>query len=71
MTQNTPREITLKFIKDIQTRKKRVADFLGYKIIINEKVFPVDSPFSFSSEMTAKRIPKNVENVLDVGSISA
>lgn len=62
-----PKEITLNFIKDIQTRSKRIADFLGYKIIVNKNVFPVDSPFSFSSEMTAKRIPKNSGVVLDVG----
>ncbi|MEK6917645.1 MAG: tRNA (adenine(22)-N(1))-methyltransferase TrmK [Nanoarchaeota archaeon] len=62
-----PQEITLNFIKDIQTQKKRIVDFLGYKIIIHKNVFPVDSPFSFSSEMTAKRIPGNAGVVLDVG----
>lgn len=62
-----PKEITLNFIKDIKTRKKRVANFLGYKIIINKNVFPVDSSFSYSSEVTAKRIPKNSGIVLDIG----
>ena len=62
-----PKEITLNFIKDIKTRERRVVEFLGYRIIINKKVFPVDSPFSFSSSITAKRIPKKVGKVLDVG----
>ncbi|MBT4257847.1 class I SAM-dependent methyltransferase [archaeon] len=62
-----PHEITLNFIKDIQTREKRTAEFLGEKIIINKNVFPVDSPFSYSSKMTAKRIPKDSGIVLDVG----
>lgn len=67
MTQNKPHEITLNFINDIQTREKRVSDFLGYKIIVHKNVFPIDSPFSFSSKMTAKRIPENPGAVLDVG----
>jgi len=67
MIQTKPHEITLNFIKDIQTREKRTADFLGYKIIIHKNVFPVDSPFSFSSKTTAESIPKNPGNVLDVG----
>jgi release factor glutamine methyltransferase len=67
MSQNKPQEITLNFIKDIQTREKRVADFLGTKIIIHQNVFPVDSPFSFSSKITAKRITENAGIVLDVG----
>ncbi len=62
-----PQKTTLNFIKDIQSREKRVSDFLGYKIIIHKNVFPVDSSFSFSSKITAKRIPKNVGKVLDVG----
>jgi release factor glutamine methyltransferase len=62
-----PQKITLNFIKDIQTREKRVADFLGIKIIIHKNVFPVDSPFSFSSKITAKRIPENAGIILDVG----
>lgn len=62
-----PQKITLNFIKDIQTREKRVAEFLGEKIIIHKNVFPVDSPFSYSSKITAKRIPKNAGTVLDVG----
>jgi len=44
-----PQQITLNFIKDIITREKRKVKFLGYDIIINKNVFPVDSPFSFSS----------------------
>lgn len=64
---NKPQPITLNFIKDIQTRGKRTAEFLGEKIIIHNKVFPIDSPFSFSSKMTAKRIPENAGSVLDVG----
>lgn len=67
MEQNKPKEITLNFIKDIQTRERRIADFLGYKIIIHKNVFPVDSTFSFSSEITAKRIPENAGKVLDIG----
>lgn len=67
MSKNKPQKITLNFIKDIQTREKRVADFLGIKIIIHKNVFPVDSPFSFSSEITAKRIPENAGIILDVG----
>ena len=67
MKQNTPQEITLNFIQDIQKREKRIAEFLGERIIINQNVFPVDSPFSFSSKITAKRIPKNAGIVLDVG----
>jgi len=62
-----PAQITLDFIKDITTRGKRDAKFLGYKIIVHKNVFPVDSPFSFSSKITAKRIPKNTGVVLDVG----
>jgi methylase of polypeptide subunit release factors len=64
---NKPQEITLNFIKDIQTREKRIANFLGTEIIINKNVFPVDSPFSFSSKITAKRIPENIGSVLDIG----
>ncbi|MBS3087144.1 tRNA (adenine(22)-N(1))-methyltransferase TrmK [Candidatus Pacearchaeota archaeon] len=67
MNNDIPHENTLKFIKDIQARDKRIADFLGEKIIINKNVFPVDSSFSFSSKITAKRIPKNPGVVLDVG----
>jgi len=67
MKENKPKEITLNFIKDIQTREKRIANFLGYKIIIHKNVFPVDSPFSFSSTITAKRIPESAGIVLDVG----
>ena len=67
MTEIKPKKITLEFIKDIQTREVRTADFLGCKIIIHQNVFPVDSPFSFSSKITAKRIPKNAGKVLDVG----
>lgn len=62
-----PQKITLNFIKDIQSREKRVSDFLGYKIIVHKNVFPVDSSFSFSSKITAKRIPKKAGKVLDVG----
>ena len=67
MEDNKPKEITLNFIKDIQTREKRTAEFLGEEIIIHKNVFPVDSPFSFSSKITAKRIPNDVGIVLDVG----
>lgn len=67
MVNDKPQEITLNFIKDIQTREKRIAEFLGEKIIVHENVFPVDSPFSFSSKITAKRIPENAGIVLDVG----
>lgn len=67
MADKKPQEITLNFIKDIQTREKRTAEFLGEKIIIHKNVFPVDSPFSFSSKITAKRIPENAGIVLDVG----
>ena len=63
-----PSEITLNFIQDIIKREGRVADFLGHKIIINKKVFPVDSPFSYSSKITAKRLrPKKDDVVLDIG----
>jgi len=64
---NKPQQITLDFIKDIQTRDRRIVSFLGEKIIINKNVFPVDSPFSYSSKMVAKRIPKKVGTVLDIG----
>lgn len=67
MLKNKPQEITLNFIKDIQTRGNRVVDFMGYKIIVHKNVFPVDSPFSYSSKITAKRISKNVGTVLDIG----
>lgn len=67
MVKENPKEITLKFIKDINTRKKRIVNFLGYNIIINPKVFPVDSNFSYSSKITAKIIPKNPGVVLDLG----
>ena len=67
MVDKKPQDITLNFIKDIQTREKRTAEFLGEKIIIHKNVFPVDSPFSFSSKITAKRIPKNAGVILDVG----
>ena len=62
-----PKEITQNFIKDINTRKKRIVNFLGCAIIINPKVFPVDSKFSYSSKITAKRIPENPGFVLDLG----
>lgn len=65
MANKKPQDITLNFIKDIQTREKRTAEFLGEKIIIHKNVFPVDSPFS--SKITAKRIPENAGIVLDVG----
>ena len=67
MAQNKSQEIILNLIKDIQTREKRVADFLGYKIIINKNVFPVDSSFSFTTKIIAKKIPENAGIVLDVG----
>jgi release factor glutamine methyltransferase len=67
MGEDKPQKITLNFIKDIQNKEKRVADFLGHKIIIHKNVFPVDSPFSFSSNITAKRIPENAGTVLDIG----
>ena len=67
MTDKKPQDITLNFIKDIQTREKRTVEFLGEKIIVHKNVFPVDSPFSFSSKITAKRIPENAGIVLDVG----
>jgi len=67
MSQNIPQEITLNFIQDIQKKERRVAEFLGEKIIINKNVFPVDSPFSYSSKIIAKRISQNVGIVLDVG----
>jgi release factor glutamine methyltransferase len=67
MEKEKPQDNTLDFIKDIQTRKKRTAEFLGEKIIIHKHVFPVDSPSSFSSKITAKRIPENAGIVLDVG----
>lgn len=64
---NKPQDITLNFIKDITTRPERTASFLGYPIKINKNVFPVDSPFSYSSKVTAKRIPVNAGVVLDIG----
>ena len=66
--ETAPQSITLKFIEDIQKREKRIADFLGHQIITHKNVFPVDSPFSFSSKVTAKRIPKRAGVVLVVGS---
>lgn len=57
----------LDVIKEIVTREKRIVNFLGHKIIINKNVFPADSQFSFSSKITAKKIPKNPGIVLDVG----
>jgi methylase of polypeptide subunit release factors len=62
-----PEDITVNFINDIQTRGKRLVKFLGHRIIINKRVFPVDSPFSFTSKITAKRIPRNAGKVLDIG----
>jgi len=67
MDKNKSHKNTLNFIKDIQTRERRVTDFLGEKFIINKNVFPIDSPFSFSSKMTAKRIWENSGVVLDIG----
>jgi release factor glutamine methyltransferase len=67
MKKNTPRESTLKFIEEIKSKEKRISTFLGEKIIIHKNVFPVDSEFSFSSKITAKRIPNNINSVLDVG----
>jgi len=67
MVEKKPAQITLDFIKDITTRGRRIANFLGYKFIVNKNVFPVDSPFSFSSKITAKRIPEKAGVVLDVG----
>lgn len=67
MLQAKPPKNTLNLIKDIQTRKQRVVNFLGYKMIINKNVFPIDSSFSFSSKIASKRIPKNAKKVLDVG----
>ncbi len=67
MADKKPKEVTLNFIRDIQRRKRRIAEFLGEKVIIHKNAFPVDSPFSFSSKMTAKIIPKRAGIVLDVG----
>ncbi len=64
---NKPSQITLDFIDDIQTRDSRMIDFLGEKIIVNKKVFPLDSDFSYSSLMMAKNIPHHLNNVLDIG----
>jgi hypothetical protein len=64
---NKPSPITLDFIDDIQTRDSRIVDFLGEKIIVNKNVFPLDSEFSYSSMMTAKNIPYNLNKVLDIG----
>ncbi|MCA9459950.1 MAG: tRNA (adenine(22)-N(1))-methyltransferase TrmK [Nanoarchaeota archaeon] len=67
VSKNQPHKITLDFINHIQNGEKRVATFLGHNIIIHNNVFPVDSPFSFSSKVTAKNIPKNSKLVLDIG----
>ena len=67
MEETKPQEITLNFIKDIQTREKRTTEFLGEKIIIHKNVFPVDSPFSHTTKIIAKEIPKNPGVVLDIG----
>jgi methylase of polypeptide subunit release factors len=56
-----------KLISFIKDKKKRIVNFLGTKIIIHKNVFPVVSLFSFSSEITARRIPENAGAVLDVG----
>jgi release factor glutamine methyltransferase len=60
-------KITAKFIKEIQKQKKHKAIFLNQEIIINPKVFPIDSPFSYSSAITAKHIPEKPGRVLDIG----
>jgi len=57
----------IKLISFIKDKKKRIVNFLGIKIIIHKNVFPVVSPFSFSSEITARRIPEKSGKVLDVG----
>jgi len=62
-----PYQNTLKLMKDVTSKKKRIVNFLGYKLIINKKVFPVDSDFSLSSKIIAKQIPKNPGKVLDIG----
>ncbi len=64
---NKPHPVTLNLINDIQTRKRRIASFLGYDFIVNPNVFPIDSPFSYSSKVTAEKIPENCGTVLDIG----
>ncbi len=60
--------ITLKFIGDIISKQARKVKFLGCEFKIYKNVFPIDSPFSYSSRITAKRIyPKETDVVLDMG----
>ncbi len=67
MSINEHKERYSNLISDIKSKKKRTINFLGEKIVINKNVFPVDSDFSYSSKVTAKRIPKNAGVILDVG----
>jgi methylase of polypeptide subunit release factors len=63
---NSINNITLDFINDIQNWARREVIFLNEQIIINSWVFPIDSPFSYSSELTANNIWFNLSSVLDV-----
>lgn len=67
---STLHPITQKFIGDINNWKKRVVEFLWEQFIINPKVFPLDSEFSYSSYITAKNIQSNLGKVLDIGTWS-
>lgn len=60
-------DITLNFIKDIATRGTRSIEYKGLSVLIEPNVFPIDSPFSYSSEITAKHIPVDMLSVLDIG----
>lgn len=66
MKHKEPSKITLDFIEEIQTKNKRIANFLWENFIINKSVFPIDSANSYSSIITAKNIYENCWNVLDV-----
>lgn len=61
-----PNKISLDFIDEIKNKEKRIISFLWEDIIINPKVFPVDSNCSYSSKITAKNIENNVWYVLDI-----
>jgi ribosomal protein L11 methylase PrmA len=63
-----PRKTTLDLINYITKNKRRKIKFLEYSFIINPNVFPIDSDFSYTSKIIAKRIrPKKTDFVLDVG----
>lgn len=56
------------FLSYINDQKTRTVNFLGYKIINQNKVFPIDSPFSITTKIIAENLsPRKNVSALDIG----